>query len=68
MESTLVNQLLGIGLGEIKLDLEDLFRFLLFIKTHYPLGFVLVYAASELVLTIRNLLRRYILYLLKIHL
>jgi hypothetical protein len=68
MESTLVNQLLGIGLGEIKLDLEDLFRFLLFIKAHYALRFVLVYATSELVLAIRNLLRRYILYLLKIHL
>jgi hypothetical protein len=67
-ESTLGNQLFRIGLGEIKLDLEDLFRCLLFIEAHYPLGIVLVYAAFELVLAIRNLLRRYILYLLKHHL
>jgi hypothetical protein len=54
-ESTLGNQLLGIGLGEIKLDLEDLFRCLLFIKAHYPLGLFLINAGSELVLTIANL-------------
>lgn len=41
-ESTLVNQLLFIGLGEIKLDLEDLFRILLFIEAHYPLGLFLI--------------------------
>jgi hypothetical protein len=54
-ESTLGNQLLGIGLGEIKLDLEDLFRCLLFIEAHYPLGLFLVNAAFELVLAIGNL-------------